>query len=594
MIMKRIFLLATLVLVTVFAQAQMVDYKVIDGGGQGPFKSIAAQDATLPDFTIYRPAELLTSAGYDGTLPIIIFGNGGCVNTSAAHQRFLSEIASYGYVIIAIGPFQKSDDPRPMPFATTSTESYKMFQALDWICAQAQKVDSEYYGVVDTQHIAAMGQSCGGAQALYLSSDPRIKSVVMLNSGMGTTTMSNASRANVLAVHCPIVYICGGEGDMAYKNAEADFGIIKTQPVASLNLPVGHNGTYSQEFGGEFARMARAWLDYVFKGYDQGEKIFKNKDLTGYDGWTIQSKNFDGDLAPKVSREKTLADYKALRPTPDKWAKPTGRYKVVMEVDPTCPNHTIYRPADLSKFNSKKQLPVILMSGPGCDFDGDSYRPFWTEIASHGYVVVASGLPVVDGFRAAMGFTKVSSIEIAMKWIEDENARADSKYFGKLDTDNLAYMGQSCGGFIGSNFFGNERVKTMMLWNSGFTASRVNNAAPAPAARPGANAAPAAPAKIHCPVGFFTADGDMAAAMAKSSFNNTEDVPVILGICDIPGDAHGGTFREVNGGPYGQLAVKWLDWQIKGDKSAAKYFEGSKPAILNNPRWQDLQKKNIK
>ena len=85
------------------------------------------------------------------------------------------------------------------------------------------------------------------------------------------------------------------------------------------------------------------------------------------------------------------------KPSTDNWANPTGPYKVVMEVDPTLPLHTIYHPADLSIFPAKDKLPIIVTSGPGCNFDGDSFRPFYTEIASYGYIVIAVGLPVPDG-----------------------------------------------------------------------------------------------------------------------------------------------------------------------------------------------------
>ena len=59
------------------------------------------------------------------------------------------------------------------------------------------------------------------------------------------------------------------------------------------HVPVGHDGTFSENFGGEFSRMTRTWFDYVLKGNSEVERLFKNHDLTGFDGWTIRSKNFD-------------------------------------------------------------------------------------------------------------------------------------------------------------------------------------------------------------------------------------------------------------------------------------------------------------
>jgi hypothetical protein len=122
-----------------------------------------------------------------------------------------------------------------------------------------------------------------------------------------------------------------------------------------------------------------------------------------------------GPVAPSLGRHY-LQMVNPLDPPAENWSKPTGQYKVVMEVDESLPNHTIYRPADLSGFPSKDKLPIIVMSGPGCDFDGDSYRPFWTEIASHGYFVIAVGLPVPEGLRAALFFNKTEDVKDGLDW----------------------------------------------------------------------------------------------------------------------------------------------------------------------------------
>ncbi len=575
--MKKILLIPFLALAAMAgANAQTVESKVIDGGGSGPFKAIATRDASLPDFTVYRPANLFESAGTDGTLPVIIFGNGGCVNTSVGHERFLNDLASYGYFIVAIGPFQAGSDSRSIPESRTSTESYLMHKGLDWICNQARDEKSEYYGCVNVNQVASMGMSCGGAQAMYLSSDPRVKTLVMLNSGMGNVTMANASRVNVMAVHSPTVYITGGEEDIAYKNAGADYELLNDVPVAWVNLPVGHGGTYADEFGGEFSRMTRTWLDYVFKGHSEGERLFKDLDLKGFDGWTAQSRNFEGRLVPRANHDATMEAYRALRPTPDKWANPTGPYKVVMEVDETCPDHTIYRPADLGKFSAKNPLPVIVMSGPGGDYDGDSYRPFWTEVASYGYLIIASGLPVKDGFRAAMGFNKASSFEAALDWAAAENVRPDSKYYGRLAPDKACAMGQSMGGFLTAGFMNDPRMKCLMFWNAGGTPTGENAAQPS------------------CPVAYFSADNDMALAGATASYEAVTAVPAFFGKCDIPGDAHGGTFREVNGGPYGKAAVAWLNWHLKGQTKYAKNFRPGKQGLFKDARWIETRSKKIK
>jgi|HubBroStandDraft_5_1064220.scaffolds.fasta_scaffold1086791_1 hypothetical protein len=62
-------------------------------------------------------------------------------------------------------------------------------------------------------------------------------------------------------LHSPIIYIIGGETDIAYKNAELDFADINKVPLLNVNLTgVGHNGTLWQPYGGEFAKVATQWL----------------------------------------------------------------------------------------------------------------------------------------------------------------------------------------------------------------------------------------------------------------------------------------------------------------------------------------------
>ena len=64
-------------------------------------------DAGLPDHTIYRPENL--SALNGATLPIVVWGNGACVNAGNAFSNFLTDISSYGYLVIALGPIVQRD-----------------------------------------------------------------------------------------------------------------------------------------------------------------------------------------------------------------------------------------------------------------------------------------------------------------------------------------------------------------------------------------------------------------------------------------------------------------------------------------------------
>lgn len=267
----------------------VIKKKIIDEGGTGLYKAVACVEKSLPDYVVYRPADLVFAAEKEGKLPVLVFANGGCSDTSITHEKMLSEVASHGYVVIAIGSMQMDIKDREHK----STPSSMLTDAINWIEKESRNADSEYFNRVDINKIAAGGQSCGGAQALSVASDPRIKNYMMFNSGMGDMEMAGASKKSLKNLHAPIIYIIGGPSDIAYENAQKDYErISKKIPVAFADLTEGgHMGTFPQIFGGSFSKMALAWLDWQLKGKDYSA-IFLQSELSGFPGWTMKTKNF--------------------------------------------------------------------------------------------------------------------------------------------------------------------------------------------------------------------------------------------------------------------------------------------------------------
>ena len=271
--------------------------KVPDYGGSGRHKAVAVREKSLHDFVVYRPINLdaamtigrlgmfATGQPKKEKLPVLIFCNGGCMDTSIGYENMLTDIASYGYVVVAIGELQMMAQHEK----DQHTPSSMVKRALDWICSPA----SPYHDCIDTEKIAAAGHSCGGAQVLANAADPRLKTYLILNAGMGKMTMADASVKSLKNLHGPILYLVGGTSDVAWQNAQQDYKAIKRVPVVLAdNTQSGHGGTYEQPNGGANARMVRAWLDWQLKGRQENEKLFIGGDLTGYDGFTIQHKNY--------------------------------------------------------------------------------------------------------------------------------------------------------------------------------------------------------------------------------------------------------------------------------------------------------------
>lgn len=288
--MKRKILIAILFISSISCMAaQAVKTKIIDNGGSGLFQAIAVEEASMPDFVIYRPKDLLHAHARCGALPVLLFGNGGCADTNIGYERMLNEIASHGYIVVAIGKMQTQPGERNIGH----TESSEMIRGLELILELNKTKGTEYYHFIDTTLIAAAGHSCGGAQVLYNAVDPRLKTCIILNAGMGDMEMAGASRASLSRLHTPVLYIVGGTDDVAYPNAQKDYNRINNVPVCLANHPSsGHSGTYKEEYGGDYGRMLLCWLDWQLRNKKEKAGIFLNGDIKEFQGWQMKAKNF--------------------------------------------------------------------------------------------------------------------------------------------------------------------------------------------------------------------------------------------------------------------------------------------------------------
>ena len=105
--MRKLFMTAMMVAMSMGMNAQAVQRQVVEEGGTGPFKSEVVGDSSCPGFTVYRPQNLKEVVAKQGTLPVIVYANGACFNNNVEMRLLLSEVASYGYVAAAIGPYDE-------------------------------------------------------------------------------------------------------------------------------------------------------------------------------------------------------------------------------------------------------------------------------------------------------------------------------------------------------------------------------------------------------------------------------------------------------------------------------------------------------
>lgn len=279
-----------------------------DTGGSGPFHAVKLADPDFPGHVLYRPADL--AALGKRKLAVLVWGNGGCSDDGASARAHLEEIASHGYLAIAPGSIKSGpgvspeDRPAhagPLPpgkvIPQVATPLTALTRAIDLAFAANARRGSPYYGRIDTSKIAVSGHSCGGLQALQAAGDPRVRAVVIHNSGVfadGSNPIVgiNVDRSLLARLHTPILYLLGGPKDVAYAHGMDNFTRIDSVPVMAANLPVGHGGTFREQNGGEMAQVSLAWLNWQLWGDETAARQFTGKEcgLCRDARWTVARK----------------------------------------------------------------------------------------------------------------------------------------------------------------------------------------------------------------------------------------------------------------------------------------------------------------
>jgi hypothetical protein len=265
--------------------------RIPDTSGSGPYPARMEVDPALPDHVVYRPVDLQRVG--EGQLGVFVWGNGACADDGASSRLHLSEIASHGYLVIAPGKWRNGpnakDGPAPPrapgpdgalpPPPTTAAD---LTEALDWALAEDRRQGSRYAGKIDEDAIAVGGFSCGGVQALEIAGDPRLKTVVVQNSGIFNTGAGipgmRLEKSALAALHTPVLYLLGGPTDIAYANGMDDFERIGHVPAIVANLPVGHGGTYFEPNGGKAAQIVVDWLQWQLRGDARSAQAFLGAD----------------------------------------------------------------------------------------------------------------------------------------------------------------------------------------------------------------------------------------------------------------------------------------------------------------------------
>ena len=264
----------------------------------GKYDTVMEPVAGQPRLAVFRPAKLDALPKKD-KLPVLVWGNGGCALNSGQFGGYLKTIASHGYVVVTTAQPENATPP--------SATVDDLRAALDWSQAEATRSGSPLAGKIDKDKVAVMGVSCGGFLTVGLSSDPRVDTIGVFNSGVSPPAPAGAAPAGgggggggaaagggrgpgggggapraafpttdaLPKIHTPTLYLNGGEPDFMMATSKANFDAINNVPIFyGARDNAGHSATYFHPGGGEFANVTVAWLDWQLKGDKKAAAMF--------------------------------------------------------------------------------------------------------------------------------------------------------------------------------------------------------------------------------------------------------------------------------------------------------------------------------
>ena len=277
-------------------------------------------------------------------------------------------------------------------------------------------------------------------------------------------------------------------------------------------------------------------------------------------------------LPPGVTPEMiayTLPEEGAPRAEP-------GRYAVTTETTYGSEGLKVFRPASLDRFPRRDTLPVVVWGNGGCAIENPRYAGFLQTVASHGFLVItttaATTATTPDAAVGPRRSATAADLSAGIDWAMRENERAGSPLFGKIDTKQVAVMGQSCGGRLSLELGADPRVSTIGVFNMGLQPAQFGQLA-----------------TLHGPVLLINGhERDFMFGPSKATFEAINHLPVFYGARH--GAGHTATAYHAGGGEFANVAANWVRWQFKQDRKAAQMFVGARCGLCTNTNWDAAAK----
>jgi pimeloyl-ACP methyl ester carboxylesterase len=242
--------------------------------------------------------------------------------------------------------------------------------------------------------------------------------------------------------------------------------------------------------------------------------------------------------------------------------------------------YDLFYPSNYAALGFKS--PIVTW-GNGTDSAPGKYSTFLSHLASYGFTVIASTLPNTGSGH---------EIDAAAHYLVAQDSAAGSVFQSHLNVNEVAAVGHSQGatGAVRAATNDPALIKAVLT----FSLPNPIWAAPNPDC-PTAADCTAHPAALTQPVFFISThgfwDSIIASPATETIFFLSTSVHSALGII-LNSDGKPADHASIQntadaGNPGGFLgyATAWLEYQLRGNATAAGAFTGAHPELVSNPNW---------
>lgn len=245
----------------------------------------------LPDlkFHVYYPRDIMERKT---PVPVISWGNGGCMPFDWMSTTLLERWAAAGFVVVTY------NDPDAKPRSVgVDAQTAAQVRMLDW----AEKANAEggrFAGKLDTQRMVVGGNSCGGLTAFKAAwADKRPKAIFIVSgSALFPGVKDEVRKASASKVALPTLYIVGGPEDIARTPVRVEYESLRSGlPAVLIERSSGDHVAVSNDpdIQRDEAAMAINWFRTILYGDKDAANELTTTGCAACDPkvWSVRSKN---------------------------------------------------------------------------------------------------------------------------------------------------------------------------------------------------------------------------------------------------------------------------------------------------------------